>query len=391
MNLMDSRVWSLQEALAGQQLGAPPLVGHAEGRFVAAGFQDDVGLYYFAPKIANTFGLSVVDAAGVFLGGLALAGALVGAVGVMLLFRSWMARAAALSGLLLLTCHAMLTGDVYVVFAATATASVPLFLVLVERRSFGRLCGGFCLLTGLAAGISHSIRAHSGTGLLLFLLVMIVAQQQLTRSRRLVLIAALLLGAVAPWLHFRAVIANRDAFLAAQDPTATHGVNGHPFWHSVYIGLGYLENPYQIRWNDQFAAATVARKDPNVGYCTAQYEAILRAETLHILRTDFSFVLRTVLAKCWAVLLLVVKFANVGLLAALCWRKPRAMDVAFIVAILFNSLFGIVVMPRQEYLMGLIAFSALFGIVSLGHALDRGALAQAKHWLGLGFQRRAAT
>ena len=40
----------------------------------------------------------------------------------------------------------------------------------------------------------------------------------------------------------------------------------------------------------------------------------------------------------------------------------------------FDSLFGILVVPAPNYLLGLMGFAALYGIVGIGVAIDEGAI-----------------
>ena len=93
-------------------------------------------------------------------------------------------------------------------------------------------------------------------------------------------------------------------------------------WHSVYIGLGYLPNDLGIRYRDDFAIAKVNELAPDSGYLTPQYEAVLRGEVARVAREHPGFVLRTVVAKLWALGVHLLWFANIGLLAA-AWRPKR--------------------------------------------------------------------
>ena len=65
-------------------------------------------------------------------------------------------------------------------------------------------------------------------------------------------------------------------------------------------------------------------------------------------------------------------FGNIGWLIFLHRRPVWAIDLAFLAAIAVNSLFGILVVPVRPYLLGLIAYSALFGAISFVLAFESG-------------------
>jgi hypothetical protein len=55
--------------------------------------------------------------------------------------------------------------------------------------------------------------------------------------------------------------------------------------------------------------------------------------------------------------------------AAALYPKSWPIEVAFWGAIAFNSLFGLLVIPQPQYLLGFKAFATLYGVVSVDHAL----------------------
>ena len=67
-------------------------------------------------------------------------------------------------------------------------------------------------------------------------------------------------------------------------------------------------------------------------------------------------------------------FANVGLILAYIYPKERLLDFAFAGAMGFNALFGILVLPLAQYLLGLISFSTIYGMISIDFALHKGFL-----------------
>jgi hypothetical protein len=82
------------------------------------------------------------------------------------------------------------------------------------------------------------------------------------------------------WTPF-AILRARDAVLhiAPSDRMEQHGA-----WHNLYIGLGVVENPFGIEWNDDYGVATVKKVSPTTKYLSAEYYAILRHEYFQIVR-----------------------------------------------------------------------------------------------------------
>ncbi len=79
----------------------------------------------------------------------------------------------------------------------------------------------------------------------------------------------------------------------------------------------------------------------------------------------------TLIAKFGVVLIYFLLAANFGLLAAIRYLKPWAVEVAFVAGLAFNALFGLLAIPRLSYLEGLIAFAMLYGVMSLDVALQK--------------------
>jgi len=62
-------------------------------------------------------------------------------------------------------------------------------------------------------------------------------------------------------------------------------------------------------------------------------------------------------------------------------RKPVWLELAFWLAIAFNGLYGILVLPNPKYLVGLIAFAALYGVYSIEFAAGQPNLKSRLRWL----------
>mgnify|MGYP001559786757 FL=1 len=77
MKIMDSRYSQLEDAMRGLNATDVPLVSLHEGAYFPSGYTDDLGVYYFIPKLAKAFGLSLDSTITLFFSSLLLIGAAV--------------------------------------------------------------------------------------------------------------------------------------------------------------------------------------------------------------------------------------------------------------------------------------------------------------------------
>jgi hypothetical protein len=370
VNVMPTRYRDLLRSLAGYQRTGVPLVAWVDGAFGPSGGLDDVGSYYLIPKLSAALGISIAAAIDSFYLSLLALALLAGSCGFLVLFRRWSARAVALIGLFLLTGIAYRVGDVYVFFFATAVIAVPwtLVLTLPFTRLFGlRL---YLLLIGAIIGIANVVRSHAGTAALIFVCVVVGLHLSAERRQKWVLFVCLGIGLLVPKVFFAHAIAQRNAFLVTRCPEYGSLTAQHPLWHVVYLGLGYLQNDYGIRWDDSVSYEKVQSVKPGTIYGSPEYERILKQEVLMFVRQRPLFVFMTLASKAGVTLVVLLLSANLGLLAVAYHRKSWPVELAFFLAIAFSSLFAIVAYPLPQYMLGLIAFGTLYGITSLGFALE---------------------
>lgn len=369
--IMPFRLSELEAVIAGYEKTGVPLIAIHGGSLRPAGFSDDPGLYAVVPWVARVAGLDAAAAVSVFVIALLGAAFVIGATGLLLLCRGHFARAFAVMAALCVAVVGLYVGDVYAVAPAIVLAIVPWFLV-VWRRAPVSVLTGFLILGGVAMGWAHWMRSHSATGVLLFIAVILAVDGWPARRRsRAIAGAGLLLGLVAAGLWTRALVHQRDAYLAAAAPGYVAPEPRHPFWHSVYIGLGFTDNPHVSEYRDEIAMARVATLAPAAGFLSPRYEAVLRAEVLRIARENPLFFAQNIFAKLGVVVFFLLLFANLGLLAAAVHPLPRPLALAFAAGIAFSSLFGLLVVPLLPYLSGFAAFAALFCILAVDEALTR--------------------
>lgn len=159
----------------------------------------------------------------------------------------------------------------------------------------------FWLLIPLAliASFASSVRANAGLGFMIGALVLIILRVK-GWGMRLPMIALLLLAYLSiSSFAMRAIQLQRDE-VVGHDFTSPYP-NGHPLWHNVYLGLGYLKNPYGIRIKDPIAAAAARREDPAAAFPTKRYESALRRVYFKTLEHHPTFVAREYLIKAGVV------------------------------------------------------------------------------------------
>lgn len=367
LDLMPTRAEQLQQTYDGLQQTGRLLVGSIDGTLLPAGVSDDIGLYLFAPPLARAAGVDPLTAASWLLIGLVIAAGLVGAAGWLLHLRTTVGKAFAVLATAALCALALLRGDVYVASVAALVAGVPWTMRLWQTRApFARVIPAAIAL-GAWAGLCNLFRSHSGTTLLVLALVGTLVLLGADRRWKAALAGGLVAGLLAVSLASGLVVQARNAYLAEQPDVLVVERAGHPFWHTAYIGLGYLSNPYGISYSDTVALEEAQRHDPDVVYLSEEYESILRASYFRVAAENPVFFASTIAAKAGVMLAMLLLVAGWAVPLAVRSRKPLAEDLAFAAGTAFSALPGIVATPVIEYLTGFIAMAVLWSVVTLDH------------------------
>ncbi|MGO9275609.1 MAG: hypothetical protein ACLQOO_36125 [Terriglobia bacterium] len=341
-----------------------------DGRFTTTG--DDLGLFCIVPWLALKLGLSVGTAYDLFIALLIGGSFISGVLGFLRLTPAMWPRLVAITALALVAILAARIGDVYVVMGALPVALVPWILVAARRGSLPVFIAIGAIVGGITA-LANAVRSQSGTGLVVFMFLAWALSTKVPSRMRLAGLGTAFLCLALGWAAFQNVVAKRNAFLGAHAANESLlGRYGHPFWHSVYIGFGYVENDAVPAYRDEVAVAKVCSMDPAAGFTSPQYESDLRTATLQLVRARPGLVVYSLLAKLGVVLAYLLLFGNIGWLAL--FRRPviLAIDLAFFAAMAFNSLFGLLVVPFAGYLLGMIAYAAVFGAISFMLAAESG-------------------
>jgi hypothetical protein len=310
VTLLGSRVQGLTTAIDVVDHGGPPLLGSTrpysqpwqttpEQRYFSAASTDDPGIYVYLPVAGRILG---VDDPRLLMKWFALASfALLAAIYPLLFYELFGSVAVAVvSSLLLATFSFLGNSDIYWIAGWCALVCLPVLMLLASRRWSGRSVAA-CAGVAIVASYASSIRSEAGLGVAIAAVALVLVRER--RWRRRLAVGALVAAAyltIRPGL-IKGVETYRDhaiaSYIHANPGWSSVSGSGHPFWHSAYIGLGYLPNRWGIVWKDQSAEAAVRRVDPKAQYLSARYSSILEHRYFHILREDPGFVLRTYATK----------------------------------------------------------------------------------------------
>jgi MFS family permease len=370
MEVMPCQYQMLREALSGYEKTGVPLVAYDGNVLKPAGIGDDIGLYYFLPKISHVLGISLDQSINVIFISVIFVSLSLGIIGSFLYFRKRAIKWLGVVELILLALGSYFVSGIYIILSSITIAIIPLFLYFARQRRVSSMFIIFLFFAGLAISITHHLRSHAGTGVLIFMTIIFLISIQIQWKQKFILILLLMISVSAPMIYFDKIMKQRDVYLTKNDSTYEPFTRGHPFWHSVYIGFGFLSNEYGIKYKDEIAIEKVHSISPKTLYLSQEYEVILRDEVFNLIKKHPLFVTQTIFAKLGVNIFYFLIFSNVGLIAVVLHRKTWQLEIAFFSAMLFNSFFSIIAIPDYRYLMGFIAFATLYGIISIDDAIE---------------------
>jgi hypothetical protein len=374
--LMDCRYEHLIYALDGYKKTGVALIEYDGHSLLPSLTCDDIGLYCLIPKLATFFGTSLDTSLLLFFYGLGSIAFLSGIVGFFFLYRSWLSRTIAVTGLALLALMTSRFMDVYQLYTVTAVAFMPWILYFMQKKVTCSFLM-FSFLTGIGIGTAHYIRTHSGTAVILFFSILAITYVKDTWQKKIALLVCLFLGVAIPAIYFRSTYNAYVRYAQKHLPREKIGESQHPLWHPLYLGFGFLNNPFGIQFDDSVAHKKVMSIDPTIlpsdPYPSQHSENLLRVEVVSLIKKHPLFVLNTLFAKVGVLLFYFLLFANFGVIASFLYPLPWQVLLAFTSALAFNSLFVLMTMPFFCYMLGFFSCSTLFGIASINNLVE--------HWI----------
>jgi hypothetical protein len=268
---------------------------------------------------------------------------------------------------------------------ASMAAILPIVLLAKERKWISGRMGYVLLAVGLfALAVAALIRGAIGSmGFLASIgtLALIGVARYRGNHRLLDLVVVGLLVATA-WQSPRWVLMARDASFTMEPASR---IQSHGTSHSLYLGLGVVENRFGIRWDDSYAADAVKKVAPEVSYVSPEYYRVLWKLYFERVMEDPKEVVRIYLLKTkmllgehfpewapplWQVLAAAIVFlCMVKILGA---GRRLEFDQGFhisAIALVFIGLFtvqGALAHPRRDYS----APVGIFVLLLIGVALE---------------------
>lgn len=180
--------------------------------------------------------------------------------------------------------------------AVTLASLLPLSLLLRAHLMTEGWRFAVAVVSGvLALACAALLREPVGTmGLLMTVAALLYLAWRQGPSRHWPVMVCVAVSATLAWKSSLLLLSYRDHVqeVAVSEVVATHGTS-----HSLFIGLGAVENRWGIEWNDDYAAQAAARVKPAVVYVSREYFDILRGLYLDKLRDDPLEVLRIYVLK----------------------------------------------------------------------------------------------
>lgn len=285
-NVMQCRQKLLDDSLSGLTNAGLPLVDYSSSGFAVSGFSDDIGIYYWVPQFAHWFHLNVYQAYDALNASLLIVSFFLSLLGFVLLFNQPILRL--LGGVTTLFLYGNWLPAIfqnaplelnYDVNLLSVLSFVPLTLYFTKKTNHYYPFVIFLFCAGIIMGYFHYIRSLSPLSTLIVILVMVSLSPILKKGKKLGLILSLMLGFSLPVQHFHHLLTDSEQFVS--DPKNGSNVSSsghhHPLWHSVYIGLGYYQNPFGVdSYSDAVADSAAKQINPKVEYMSPEYGAILK-------------------------------------------------------------------------------------------------------------------
>lgn len=374
MIIMATRLKNLVYIVAGFIKTEVPLVGFdGESLLPFLGF-DDIGIYILIPKLVRFFNISIEQAINFFFYGIIASGFFFGILGFFLLYKTFLTRLVACAGLLFLAYFIRRydVGDVYSAYLAAALGVIPLTIYFIKEKWDSSLFYYFFFFAGIALGTLHYIRSFSGLATLVFMAVILVGSKHILLKKKLILTCTLLGGLACPYSYFTNTIYNYEQYAHQQFKANTDFPTVHPFWHTIYLGFGFLnfENKDKIQLEDEYAFDKVQQIAPSISLQqTNDYETILKNEVYTLFKTRPFFIFFTIFAKLGILFFYLLLFGNLGLLALFLRIKQWNIELAFYSSALVTMLFPLLTLPNYWYSIGFITVTTLYNIMSINELL----------------------
>lgn len=362
VDLMSSKLQNLQFAYEGLKRTGIPFTVFDGNRFSVPFHGDDLGIYYIIPKLALVFNIKLEWAITLFFSTLFIAPLFIGLTGFLLLYDRWYQRILTMAFFLPITFIVQFACDTYRVQAITPLITIPWVLWTQKKNRSLYIALFLYFLLGVLIGLANIIRAHAGTAMIIFIFLLLLPSL-LSRKFKTIYLITLFFGMSIPLTCFSYLtIPLKNVLKTQQDEYAA--VLGHALWEQIYIGLGFLNNNFGISYDDSSGNKKIREINPAAKHHSIASEKILKAETLYLIKSNPSFIFRTITAKIGILLFIFLIICNICLYVAYKYLSMW-LNIAFVASISFNALPGILVMPHYTYILGFMMIAVIYSLVSL--------------------------
>ena len=383
MQLMPFRQEQIECTINGLNTTNVPLVALDQTGYHSAGLGDNQGIYYFVSHIAKYLNLTGNTATDIFLFFLLALGTSIAICSFFFLFKSWIFRIVAFIGCFLSAKIAYICSDVYITYFFAVSSVIPLFILIKNRHLQSNLVWiGTLAFSGIVIGYSNFIREHAGTTVFTFIFLWIALDKLLNNKQKVIYICLLCTSILIPYAHQKNLTMNRNIFLEQHSKIrsfqetknnifVTPSIPSLCKWHIAFIGLGYKENKYGIKYADSFGLLKAKSINPEVLYLSKEYDQILKHEYFSLLKSDPWFVFKVYFRKFLSIGWLICRHVLLGIIfyffVKLSWREA----LPFCLAILFGFIPGVFAVPNEKYALGALSLSFLFGLYIIGLGIEK--------------------
>ena len=349
--IMSFRLNELNSSIEGiDNTGVFGISGNPENYHIA-GISDNPGLYIFGQILHYLFNLNsnqILDIYYFFFIGL---GFLFYVLGIFLFTKITHVRIVSILAVVFLTKFIVDIKDLYIM--SYFSASFILLLLSTLKLKNIKIILFIFFIVGFILSISNITRMHSATPVLIFFITFLLFQIQNIYKKSLIIM--FFLGGFYSFnlLFNSTIIETRNNFLSELNSRNTLE-SQHPFWHSIYIGLGYINNNTVAKYRDEIGFEKAKSINPEVIIYSKEYEDILKKETLKFIYENTNFFFYQLSVKIGIIITLMFTF--MGLFGIYFLRSASYKDfIPFFMSISFSILPGIMVIPVLQYLTGFIS------------------------------------
>ena len=344
--------------------------------FSPAGLTENLGSYYFFPKLSILLNIDVGSLAVFSYSLIVVISYLSFLIASFYLFSNSKIKIIANLFFLILSFLFIGINDYYVIAGALPMAFFPWLFIIKEKRFLYAFF--FFFISILIISILDLFRSHSGTALILIFLINICFfSKHLKLYNKVLLISIIVITKISVNYIFNLEVINRVEFLNSLKDNYPYDIQGYRLlWHNIYYSLGFLNNNLGYdQWqshipSDTYSLMKALSINPNITLYSKEYDIILRNETFRFIIENPVFFLKSLSAKFGVLVLYFLIFCNIGLLYFKHLLNNKEMYIYIFTGLLFNSLFGILVLPEYQYLMGFIFFSLYLNMYNLEQSFN---------------------